>query len=85
MKGEDAQPLRWTASGLGALHKGAEAYLIGIFKNAYLCTLHTRRKTLLPRDIDLARRIREDDVYIHYLIQLDNLIKGQRNVYEQNS
>ena len=82
MKGEDAPPLRWTASGLGVLHKGAEAYLIGIFKNAYLCTLHARRKMLLPRDIDLARRIQGDDMYVHYLIQLDNLIKGQGNVYE---
>ena len=73
---------RWTASGLGALHEGAEAYLIGVFKNTYLCTLHARRKMLLPRDIDLVRRIQGDDVYVHYLIQLNNLIKGQGNVYE---
>ena len=62
MKGDDAQPLRWTASGLGALHKDVGAYLIGIFENAYLCTRHMKRKTLLPKDIDLARRIRGDDV-----------------------
>ena len=68
MKGEDAPPLRWTASGLGVLHEGAEAYLIGVFENAYLCTLQAHRKTLLPRDIDLARQIRGDDVYVHYLI-----------------
>ena len=68
MKGEDAPSLRWTALGLGALHEGVEAYLIGVFENAYLCTLHARRKTLLPRDIDLVRRIRGDDVYVHYLI-----------------
>ena len=80
MKGEDAQPLRWTASGLGVLHKGVEAYLIGVFENAYLCTLHARRKTLLPRDIDLARRIQGDDVYVDYLIQPNNLIKGQGNI-----
>ena len=85
MKGEDAPPLRWTALGLGVLHKGVEAYLIGIFENAYLCTLHARRKTLLPRYTDLARRIRGDDVYVHYLIQLDNLIKGQGNVYEPSN
>ena len=52
MKGDDAQPLRWTASSLGALHEGVEAYLIGIFENAYLCTVHAKRKTLLPSDID---------------------------------
>ena len=62
MNGDDAQPLRWTASHLGALHKGAEAYLIGIFENAYLCTRHMKRKTLLPKDIDLVRRIRGDDM-----------------------
>ena len=57
MKGDDAQPLRWTASGLGALHEGVEAYQIGIFENAYLCTVHAKRKMLLLRDIDLVRRI----------------------------
>ena len=57
MKSDDAQLLRWTASGLGVLHEGAEAYLIGIFKNAYLCIVHDKWKTLLPKDIDLARRI----------------------------
>ena len=62
MKGDDAQPLRWTVSGLGALHKGVEAYLIGIFENTYLCTRHAKRKKLLPKDIDLVRRIRGDDV-----------------------
>ena len=62
MKGDDTQSLRWTASGLGVLDEGAEAYLIGIFENTYLCTRHTKRKMLLPKDIDLARRIRGDDV-----------------------
>ena len=62
MKGDDAQPLRWTASGLGALHKSAGAYLTGIFENVYLCTRHMKRKTLLPKDIDLARRIIGDDM-----------------------
>ena len=85
MKGDNAQPLQWTASSLGVLHEGAEAYLTGIFKNAYLCTLHARRKMLLPRDIDLVRRIRGDDMYIHCLIQLNNLMKGQGNVYEPSS
>ena len=62
MKGDDAQPLRWTASGLGVLHEGAEAYLIDVFKNTYLCTIHAKRKMLLLKDIDLARRIQGDDV-----------------------
>ena len=77
MKGDDAQPLRWTASSLGVLHEGAEAYLIGMFENAYLCTRHAKRKMLLPKDIDLARRIRGDDMLVHYLIQLDNLFRAR--------
>ena len=44
-----------------------------------------KRKTLLSKDIDLARRIRGDDVQVHYLIQLDNLIKGKGNMYELSS
>ena len=62
MKGDDAQPLRWTTSSLEVLHEGAETYLIGIFENVFLCTRYVKRKMLLPKDIDLARRIRGDDM-----------------------
>ncbi|XP_049984518.1 histone H3-like centromeric protein A isoform X2 [Alexandromys fortis] len=36
----------------------AEAFLVHLFEDAYLLTLHARRVTLFPKDIQLARRIR---------------------------
>eukprot|EP00483_Globobulimina_turgida_P012576 UN12599 len=50
--------LRWRANAIEALHYAAEAYIVQIFEDAYLCTIHAKRVTIYPRDIQLARRIR---------------------------
>ena len=42
------------------LHKGVEAFMIGIMEDANLLAIHARQVTLQPRDIQLARRIRGD-------------------------
>eukprot|EP01039_Chlorochromonas_danica_P000032 gene32-35_t len=49
---------RWQADAMLALQEAAEAHLVGLFEDAYLCTIHAKRVTLMPRDIQLARRIR---------------------------
>ncbi|KAL7065826.1 putative centromere protein A [Cryptosporidium serpentis] len=49
---------RWTAEALQAMQCAAEAFLQGLFEDAYLCTLHSKRVTLLPRDMRLARQLR---------------------------
>lgn len=41
-----------------ALQEAAEAYLVGLFEDTNLCALHAKRVTIMPRDIQLARRIR---------------------------
>ena len=41
-----------------ALQTSAEEYLVGLFEDSYLCTMHSKRVTLLARDMQLARRIR---------------------------
>ena len=46
------------ASVLLALHKAAEAYLVRLMKDRQLCVIHTKHITLIPKDIQLARRIR---------------------------
>ncbi|XP_006880668.1 PREDICTED: histone H3-like centromeric protein A [Elephantulus edwardii] len=48
----------WQAQALMALQEAAEAYLVYLFEDAYLLTLHAGRVTLFPKDIQLARRIR---------------------------
>jgi len=35
-----------------------EAYLVSLFEDAYLLTLHRKRITVTPKDLQLARRIR---------------------------
>ena len=40
------------------LHEAAEAYLIRLFKDANLCEIHTDCITVMPKDVQLAWRIR---------------------------
>lgn len=35
-----------------------ESHLVGVFEDANLCTIHAKRVTVMPKDIQLARRIR---------------------------
>ena len=41
-----------------ALQEGAEGYLVGLFEDTVLEAIHGCRVTVLPRDIQIARRIR---------------------------
>lgn len=44
--------------GLSALQEASEAYLVGLFEDTNMCTLHAKRVTIMPKDIKLAQRIR---------------------------
>uniref|UniRef100_A0A1I7Z6S2 Histone domain-containing protein n=1 Tax=Steinernema glaseri TaxID=37863 RepID=A0A1I7Z6S2_9BILA len=50
--------LRFQSSAVLALQEAAEAYLVGIFEDTNLCAIHAKRVTIMPRDVQLARRIR---------------------------
>lgn len=66
--------LRWQSSALLALQEAAEAFLVHLFEDAYvcarmtladpqhhnrnLCAIHAKRVTIMQKDIQLARRIR---------------------------
>ncbi|QCE12646.1 histone H3 [Vigna unguiculata] len=50
--------LRFQISAVSALQEAAEAYLVGLFEDTNLCAIHTKRVTIMPKDIQLARRIR---------------------------
>jgi histone H3 len=41
-----------------ALQEASEAYLISLFEDTNLCAIHAKRVTIMPKDIQLARRIR---------------------------
>ena len=36
----------------------AVIYLVGLFEDTNLCTIHAKRVTIMPKDIQLARSIR---------------------------
>ena len=50
--------LQFQAQAVGALQEASEAYLVGLFKDTNLCAIHAKRVTIMPKDIQLARRIR---------------------------
>jgi len=52
------QGFRVQSAAVGALQEAAEAYLVGLFEDANLCAIHAKRVTIMPKDIQLARRIR---------------------------
>lgn len=50
--------LRFQAQAVMALQEAAESFVVGVFEDSYLCSLHAKRVTLMPKDIQLARRVR---------------------------
>lgn len=52
--------MRFQASAVLALQTAAEAYLVDVFQDSYLCAIHAKRVTLMVKDTQLALRIRGD-------------------------
>jgi histone H3 len=49
--------LRWQAVALEALQEASEAFLVTLFEDTNLCAIHAHRVTIMPRDMQLARRV----------------------------
>ncbi len=52
--------LRFQTAAVLALQEASEAYLVGLFEDTNLCAIHAKRVTIMPKDMQLARRIRGD-------------------------
>ena len=50
--------LRFQSAAIMALQEVSEAYLVGLFEDSNLCAIHAKLVTIMPKDIQLARRIR---------------------------
>ena len=50
--------LRFQSTSLLALQEASEAYLTHLFEDVNLCAIHSKRVTIMPKDIQLSRRIR---------------------------
>ncbi|KAJ1443051.1 Histone-fold [Sesbania bispinosa] len=51
---------RFQSNAIAALQEAVEAYLVGLFEDTNLCAIHAKRITIMPKDIQLARRIRDE-------------------------
>ena len=49
---------RWQSAAVIALQEAAEAYLIHLYEDTNLNAIHAKRITVMPKDMQLARRIR---------------------------
>merc|ERR1712115_585329 len=56
--------LRFQSAAIGAFQEASEAYLVGLMEDTNLCAIHAKRVTIMPKDIQLARRIRGERSYI---------------------
>ena len=49
--------VRFQSAAIMALQEASEAYLVGLFEDSNLCAIHAKQVTIMPKDIQLARRI----------------------------
>ena len=58
--GNFPEGIKWQAGAVDALHNESEAYLVGLFEDTLLESIHGKRITVMPKDMQLARRIRRE-------------------------
>lgn len=52
--------VRFQTGAMLALHEASESYLVQLFEDTNLCAIHAKRVTIMPKDLQLARRIRKE-------------------------
>lgn len=57
---EFKQEVRFQSTAVLALQESAEAYLVALFEDTNLCAIHSKRVTIMSKDLQLAKRIRGD-------------------------
>jgi histone H3 len=50
--------LKFGKNTIAALQEASEAYLVGVFEDTNLAAIHGKRVTIMPKDVQLTRRIR---------------------------
>ena len=56
--------LRFQSDALWALQEAAEAYLVSLFEDTNLCAIHAKRVHIVPKDMQLALRLRSFEDYL---------------------
>jgi histone H3/H4 len=59
--------LRFQSHAIMALQEASEDYLASLFEDTNLCAIHAKRVTIMPEDMQLARRIRGErpNIYMY--------------------
>lgn len=55
--------LKITQSAVEALRESSESFLVHLFEDSYLLSLHAKRVTLMPRDICLITRLKYGEYF----------------------
>ena len=55
---QNSDLLLWQSAAILALQEAAESYLVGLFEDTNIVAINAKRVTILPRDMQVARRIR---------------------------
>lgn len=50
--------LRFQSSAVAAIQEATESYVVSLLSDTNLCAVHAKRVTIMPRDVQLARRLR---------------------------
>ena len=54
----EIKEMRWQMEAIYALQEAAEDYLVTLLEDTNLCCLHRKNQTIMPKDMQLARRLR---------------------------
>ncbi len=57
---KEMKDFRITVGAMDALQQGLEAHMVDLMESGNLCAIHAKRVTLMPRDIQLVKRLRKD-------------------------
>jgi histone H3 len=49
---------RYQPTSILAMQEATEAYNVGLFEDGNICAIHAKRVTVMPKDVQLARRLR---------------------------
>ncbi|CAO1400321.1 unnamed protein product [Diamesa serratosioi] len=74
--------LHFQSSAVMALQEASEAYFVGLFKDTNLCAIHAKTVTIMPKNIQLACRIRGERAKIMNLIYYYLTISLNKNQRE---
>ena len=54
--------LKWQSAACAAMQEATESYVVSLLSDTNLCAIQAKRVTIMPKDIQLAKRLRGERV-----------------------